>query len=252
MSAQFQTQDADKLEESMGDILSRKQQDVFNSVMMETDNALIADSVMELPIGTHIFYDGSNIHDIYTNNSRNSIFSETVTCLHNSEDIIFEPYRKGVGCTSYSRFLKFESDEGMLEVKPLDMILVDGLSNITTVSTFLHELAHILRYSDTVMWGWYNELPSDAPLEELIADIFSYLVMRLLGFDCSERLLSVLSRKDRMDISQDMFKGIIDLACGLIKKHADGLFSPSEIKCIKKGRSCLFRFRLKIIKAVAI
>lgn len=89
-------------------------------------------------------------------------------------------------------------------------------------------------------------------LEEFVGDILSYLVMRLLGFDCSERLLSVLSRKDRMDITQDMFKRIIDLACDLIKKHADGLFSPSEIKCIKKGRSCLFRFRLKIIKAVAI
>jgi hypothetical protein len=146
--------------------------------------------------------------------------------------------------------LKFESDEGMLEVKPLAMILVDGLSNITTVSTFLHELAHILRYSDTITWGWYEELSSDAPLEELIADIFSYLVMRLLGFDCSERLLSVLSRKDRMGISQDMFKGIIDIACGLFKKHAEGLFSPSEIKCIKKGRSCLFRFRLKATNGV--
>ena len=243
MHGLFQTQVADKLEEFMGDILSRKQQEVFNSVMMETDNALIADSVMELPIGTHISYDGSNIHDVYTNNSRNSIFSETVVCLHNSEDIIFEPYRRG--CTSYSRFLKFESDEGMLEVKPLAIVLVDGLSNITTVSIFLHELAHILRYSDAIMWGWYEELSNDAPLEELIADTFSYLVMRLLGFNCSERLLSVLSRKDRMDMSQDMFKGIIDLVCGLIKKHADGLFSPSEIKCIKKGKSCLFRFRLK-------
>ena len=243
MIVQFQEQVADKLEEFMGEILSRKQQDVFNSVMMETDNALIADSVMELPIGTHISYDGSNIHDVYTNNPCNSIFSETVACLHNSEDIVFEPYRRG--CTSYSRFLKFESDEGMLEVKPLAMILVDGLSNITTVSIFLHELAHILRYSDAIMWGWYEELSSDAPLEELIADIFSYLVMRLLGFDCAERLLSVLSRKDRMGISQDMFKGIVDIACGLVKKHADGLFSPSEIKCIKKGKSCLFRFRLK-------
>lgn len=218
--------------------------------MMETDNSLIADSVMELPIGTHISYDGSNIHDVYTNNSRNSIFSETVDCLHNSEDIVFEPYRRGVGCTSYTRFLKFESDEGMLEVKPLAIILVDGLSNITTVSTFLHELAHILRYSDTITWGWYEELSSDAPLEELIADIFSYLVMRLLGFDCSERLLSVLSRKDRMGMSRDMFNGIIDLACGLIKKHAEGLFSPSEIKCIKKGKSCLFRFRLKTTNSV--
>lgn len=245
MNVQFQTQVADKLEEFMGDILSRKQQDVFNSVVMETDSAFIADSVMELPIGIHISYDGSNIHDVYTNNPHNSIFSETVTCLHNSEDIIFEPYRRGVGCTSYSRFLKFESDEGMLEVKPLAMILTDGLSNITTVSIFLHELAHILRYSDTITWGWYEELSSYASLEELIADIFPYLVMRFLGFDCSERLLSVLSRKDRMGMSQDMFKRIIDIACGLVKKHADGLFSPSEIKCIKKGKSCLFCFRLK-------
>ena len=252
MSAQSKEQIADKLEEFIRDILFRKQQEVFNSVMMEADNALIADSVMELPVGTHISYDGSNIHDVYTNNSCNSIFSETVACLHDSEDIVFEPYRRGVGCTSYTRFLKFESAEGMLEVKPLAMILTDGLSNITTVSIFLHELAHILRYSDTIMWGWYKKVSSDTPLEELIADTFSYLAMRLLGFDCAERLLSVLSRKDRIGISQDMFKGIIDIACGLIKKHADGLFSPSEIKCIKKGRSCLFRFRLKIIKAVAI
>ncbi len=246
MSVRFQERVADKLEEFIGDILSRKHQDVFNSVMMEADKALIAHSVMELPIGTHISYDGSSIHDVYTNNLCNSIFSETVACLHNSEDIIFEPYHRG--CTSYSRFLKVESDEGMLEVKPLAMILVDGLSNITTVSIFLHELAHILRYSDTITWGWYEELSSDAPLEELIADIFSYLVMRILGFDCSERLLSVLSRKDRMGIDQDMFKGVIDIACGLVKKHAEGLFSPSEIKCIRKGRSCLFRFRLKTSK----
>ena len=120
--------------------------------------------------------------------------------------------------------------------------LLEGLSDIATVSVFLHELGHIFRYTDRKAMERYAELPAYDPFEEMTADLFAYIGMRLLGFECSERLLSALASRDRMRLSPDSFRRAVRDVSKAVYRHARDIRSP------KKLIARLFQKDTKILK----